>query len=202
MNAISSAATLLGAALLLAPPPRRRMGAPESRRRKVSAAMWPMVLMVMALLAVALIVSASPALAVAGGLLAAVIEHRRRRRMRDQRRRSEGDAMAAALDVLVGELRVGAHPLQAFAIAADESADEVGASLRRVVTRAQLGADVAAGLRSSAAGSSVPAYWDRLAVCWEFAARHGLAMSTLMVTAHRDIVGRQRFADRRCLGAP
>ena len=103
--------------------------------------------------------------------------------------------MAAALEVVVGELRVGAHPLRAFTIAADESAGGVGESLRKVATRAQLGADVAAGLRSAAGSSSVPAYWDRLAVCWQLAAEHGLAMSTLMTTAHRDIVGRQRFAN-------
>ena len=46
------------------------------------------------------------------------------------------------------------------------------------------------------ADSSVPAYWNRLAVYWQLAAEHGLAMSTLMRAAHRDIVDRQRFADR------
>lgn len=128
--------------------------------------------------------------------------------------------MTAALEVLVGELRVGAHPLRAFGVAATESAATgpagmgpastgsagtgfggsseaaVGDSLRAVATRGQLGADVAAGLRSAAAGSAIPAYWDRLAVCWTLAAEHGLPMSTLMEGAHRDIIGRQRFADR------
>jgi len=104
--------------------------------------------------------------------------------------------MVAALEVLVGELRVGAHPLRAFAIAADESPGSVGTALTAVATRAELGADVGAGLRAAAAGSSVPAYWDRLAVCWQLAAEHGLAMSTLMRTAHGDIVGRQRFTDQ------
>jgi len=191
VTATLTATTLLAAALLVAPPQRRRLVAPKSRRRRGATAVWPV-----ALLAVAFTVSASPTLSVAAALMAAVIERGRRRRTRDRRRRSEGEAMAAALEVLVGELRVGAHPLRAFAIAADESAGDVGASLRAVATRAQLGADVAAGLRSAAAGSSVPAHWGRLAVCWQLATEHGLAMSTLMHTAHRDIVGRQRFADR------
>lgn len=191
MNGTSTAAVMLAAALLTSSKPRRRLVTPASRRRIVWTAVWPM-----ALLAVAFTALASPALAVAAVLLAAVIERRRRRRVGDRRRRGEGEAMAAALEVLVGELTVGAHPLKAFAIAADESASDVGPSLRAVVTRAELGADVAAGLRSAAAGSSVPAYWDRLAVCWQLAVEHGLAMSTLMLTAHRDIVGRQRFADR------
>lgn len=123
--------------------------------------------------------------------------------------------MTAALEVLVGELRVGAHPLRAFGVAATESAATgpagmgpagtgfggsseaaVGDSLRAVATRAQLGADVAGGLQSAAAGSAIPVYWDRLAVCWTLAAEHGLPMSTLMEGAHRDIIGRQRFADR------
>lgn len=104
--------------------------------------------------------------------------------------------MAAALDVLIGELRIGAHPLSAFAVAASESAGEVGGSLRSIAARAHLGADVPAGIRSIAAGSSVPLYWHRLAVFWQLAAEHGLPMSTLMRAAHRDIVDRQRFSER------
>ena len=111
MNATSTAAALLAAALLAVPAKRRTLVAPESRHRIASAAVWPA-----ALLAAAFIASASPALAVAAGLVTAVIERRRRGRTRDRQRRREGDAMAAALDVLVGELRVGAHPLQAFAL--------------------------------------------------------------------------------------
>jgi tight adherence protein B len=47
------------------------------------------------------------------------------------------------------------------------------------------------------AGSiSVPAQWDRLAVCWQLAADHGLAMAALLRAAQRDIVERQRFTAR------
>src|SRR6478609_7628985 len=55
---------------------------------------------------------------------------------------------------------------------------------------------VAAGLRSAAADSAVPARWTRLAVCWELAHRHGLAIATLMRTAHREFVERDRFESR------
>lgn len=44
--------------------------------------------------------------------------------------------------------------------------------------------------------SAVPVYWERMAVCWQLAADHGLAISVLMRAAQRDIVDRQRFADR------
>ena len=104
--------------------------------------------------------------------------------------------MAAALDILIGELRVGAHPLRALAVAAAESDGEVGLALHAVAARAHLGADVPAGIRSIGANSALPVYWDRLAVFWQLAADHGLAMSTLMGAAHRDILDRQRFAAR------
>jgi tight adherence protein B len=106
----------------------------------------------------------------------------------------EGRQLETAIDVLVGELRVGAHPAQAFAVAADETAGPVADSCRAVAARARLGADVTAGLRSVAETSALPAHWDRLAVCWELASEHGLAMSTLMRAAQRDIVERQRFS--------
>ena len=104
--------------------------------------------------------------------------------------------MEAALEVLVGELRVGAHPQRAFSIAAAEVAGPVAASFRAVAARARLGADVPAGLRSEARASALSAQWDRLAVSWQLASEHGLAMTTLMRAAQRDIVERQRFSDR------
>jgi tight adherence protein B len=81
--------------------------------------------------------------------------------------------LETAIEVLVGELRVGAHPAQAFAVAAQESAGPVSESCRAVAARARLGADVSAGLRNVAEGSTLPAQWGRLAVCWQLAAEHG-----------------------------
>ncbi len=102
--------------------------------------------------------------------------------------------METAIDVLVGELRVGAHPAAAFAAAAQETAGPVAAACRAVAARARLGADVAAGLRGVGETSVLQAHWERLAVCWQLAADHGLAMSVLMHAARRDIVERQRFS--------
>ena len=104
--------------------------------------------------------------------------------------------MASALEVLIGELRVGSHPARAFTIAAAESPGLVGLSLQRVAARSRLGADVGAGLIAAERDSAVPAYWRRLAVFWELAAQRGLAMSVLMQAAHHDILDRQRFAGR------
>ena len=69
-------------------------------------------------------------------------------------------------------------------------------SLSSVAARALLGADVAAGLRAEAARSTSPGHWERLAVCWQLAQTHGLAIATLMQAAQRDIVERERFHGR------
>jgi tight adherence protein B len=106
----------------------------------------------------------------------------------------ESQELETAIDVLVGELRVGAHPASAFAVAAEETDGPVAGACRAVAARARLGADVTAGLRGVAKTSALPGHWDRLAVCWQLAADHGLAMSTLMRTAQRDIAERQRFS--------
>ena len=184
-------AVLLAAAFLTAPPPARR------RLRQVTGSSRPGRLLVLAgaasAAAMGLLASPSAAFAVAG--MATVVAARRRRRARDRRRSREGRDLAAALEVVVGELRVGAHPVQAFSTAAAESDGPVSVSLSLVAGRARLGADVGAGLRAAARVSAVPVYWERIAVCWQLAAQHGLAMSALMQAAARDIRERQRFID-------
>lgn len=125
---------------------------------------------------------------------------RRRAAGRRARRAAEATALQAALDVLAGELRAGAHPVVAFETAAAEVVDDVAVALRGVAARARLGVDVPAGLHAAAARSAVPAYWFRLAVSWDLASRHGLAIATLMRTAHRDVVEREQFESRVAAG--
>jgi tight adherence protein B len=76
----------------------------------------------------------------------------------------------------------------------------VAVSLRAVAARAELGADVTAGLWAAAQSSALPAQWDRIAVCWQLASEHGLAIGTLMRAAQRDIAERQRFSARVAAG--
>ncbi len=189
MTGIPSAAMLLGLAALVAPPPpRARLGLTQPPTR------WRAAVLVACPVALAVVLP--PAVLVAAAVLGGTLLVRGRRRRRDRERAHAGQMLASALETLAGELRVGAHPVQAFAIAAEESSGAVGAALRAVASRAGLGADVGAGLRALAGTTSVPAQWDRLAVCWQLAAEHGLAMAELIRTAQRDIVERQRFADR------
>ncbi|MCH9734165.1 MAG: type II secretion system F family protein [Actinomycetia bacterium] len=134
------------------------------------------------------------------GLLVATLVGRRRLGVRRQERIGEAAALQEALDVMVGELRIGAHPVAAIGVAAKESRGRVAEALSSVAARAVLGADVAAGLRAQAQRSTLPGHWERLAVCWHLAQTHGLAIATLMHAAQRDIVERERFQGRVAAG--
>lgn len=186
---MTAAALALALALTVAPPPaRHRLRHPTPRRvpalaiAAVPAAVAALMLPVTVMLAASIVI---------GTMLM-----RRRRSTARGARAAEASALQGALDVLVGELRVGAHPVAAFDVAAREVDGVVAESLRAVAARARLGADVAAGLRSFAASSRLPAHWERLALFWQLAQNHGLAIATLMRAAHRDVVERERFSAR------
>ena len=194
MTGPAAAALMLSLALTVSPSsPRRRLApaGPVGRRA-------PLVFVGCAAgctaAAAAVLLAQTTVLAAAVVAMTAALRYRRRGRSR--RGADESRSLEAAIDVLVGELRAGAHPVRAFSVAADETGGAVAASLRAVAARARLGADVAAGLRCAAEASAMPAHWYRLAVCWQLAAEHGLAMSTLMRAAQRDITERQRFSAR------
>lgn len=186
------AAFALSAAVLMLPStPRRRITGADRRSPRTSprAAGWAVGC---GLVGGAVLLPLSTVFAV--GMLAATTAVRYRRRRRGGQAVQESHELHTAIEVLVGELRVGAHPARAFAVASQESAGPVSESCRAVAARARLGADVSAGLRNVAERSALPAQWDRLAICWQLAAEHGLAMSTLMCAAQRDIAERQRFS--------
>lgn len=190
---MTGAALAMALAILAVPDPARwraRAFLQQPRRRRP-----PMALC--AASACAALLSMVPwTVVLAIGLLIATLLARRRLALRRRARVREAAALQGALDVLVGELRVGAHPVAAIGVAARESHGGVARSLSAVAARAALGADVAAGLRAEAHRSRSPGHWDRLAVCWQLAQTHGLPIATLMQTAHRDIVERERFHGR------
>jgi len=196
MNGPTVAALLLPLALAVFPssPRRRLMPAARVPRRGPVGPMGVGCITACAILAAAVLLPPTTVLAVA--VVGATTGMRYRRRRRIRRAIDEGRTLETALDVLVGELRVGCHPVRAFCVAADETVGAVAVSLRAVAARARLGADVTAGLRAAARTSALPAHWDRLAVCWQLASDHGLAIATLMRAAQRDIAERQRFSAR------
>ncbi|CAN5708167.1 hypothetical protein BH09ACT8_BH09ACT8_44350 [soil metagenome] len=185
---LSFASVTLAAALLIVPgSPRRRLIPRRDRHPGRLLAGLTAIAVVAAALFLSLATSVAALLA--GGTL--LLRYRRRAARR--RTLAESRMLQGALEILVGELRVGAHPVRAFGTAAQETGGTVGAAFRSVAARAGLGADVAAGLRAVAARSALGNEWDRLAVCWQLAAQHGLAISTLMRAAQLDIVERQRY---------
>jgi tight adherence protein B len=185
------AAAALAASLLITPgSSRRRLIQPRRRGPHRS---------LVAIVATTVILGAlwvSPATGLAVVLAGGTLMMRYRRGAAARRATEEGRALQGALDVLVGELRVGAHPVRAFDIAAAEVGGTVGAAFRSVAARAGLGADVPAGLRAVGARSVLTHEWERLSVCWQLAARYGLAVATLIRAAQLDIVERQRFYAR------
>jgi tight adherence protein B len=193
VNGPISGALLLSSALIVLPASPRRRIAPVTPRA------WPGARGVGCIVAIgaaaaAVLLPLTTTLSAAVVVATASLRYRRRRRIR--RASHEGQTLETALDVLVGELRVGAHPVRAFRVAADESVGAVAVSLRSVAARARLGADVAAGLRVAKRSSGLSTHWDRLALCWQLASDHGLPIATLMRAAQRDIAERQRFSAR------
>jgi tight adherence protein B len=188
---VTGAALALALALVVAPrPTRHRLDPAAVTRRKIPAKTVAVVLAAATAMVLPVTVMLAAAIVIGTLLL-------RRRAAHVQRARAlEASALQGALDVLVGELRVGAHPVAAFDVAADEVHGPVAENLRAVAARARLGADVAAGLRDFAASSRLPAHWERLALFWRLAQTHGLAIATLMRAAHQDIVEREQFSSR------
>jgi tight adherence protein B len=205
VNAAPTGAMLLSLALIvIRPSPRRRLSAAVHRRPGPSGwwhRWFPAAgLRVAGCIGAGAVLAAVVLLPLTSVLCLAVVgataglRYHRRHRMR--RATGEGRTLETALDVLVGELKAGSHPVRAFGVAADETAGAVADSLRSVAARARLGADVAAGLAAAARSSALPAHWDRLALCWRLASDHGLGIATLMRAAQRDIAERQRFSAR------
>ncbi len=197
MSGPTAGALLLALALIVLPPSRRRRFAPaasDRRWRRLAGPGGAVVLVAGAVVAAAVLLPLTTVLAAAVVGATATLRYRRHHHIRRALR--EGQALEGALDVLVGELRVGSHPVRAFGVAAGETAGVVAESLRSVAARARLGSDVAAGLRAAAKSSALPPHWDRLALCWQLASDHGLAIATLMRAAQRDVAERLRFSAR------
>jgi tight adherence protein B len=191
-----TAAVALALAILVAPDhPHRRAGI--AKRLVHSGIRWRVGLTcAVGVGAAALLFLLPPPVVAAGIAVSATLMIRQRRTRRARLQAREAAALQGALSVLVGELRAGVHPVAAFDAAAAEVSGPVAIGLREVAARARLGADVAAGLSAVARGSSLPSHWERLAVCWQLAHDHGLAVAALMRTAERDVIARERFSSR------
>ncbi|GAA1093062.1 type II secretion system F family protein [Tsukamurella spumae] len=103
-------------------------------------------------------------------------------------------AVLAGVDAMVAELSVGAHPAAACATAGRDAEDpHVRAVFAEMAGRAELGGDVAAGLRAHAAESAA---WARIAAAWETGTRHGIGMGELLASVREDLRSRERYLGR------
>nr|WP_063006891.1 hypothetical protein [Nocardia kruczakiae] len=135
-----------------------------------------------------------PGVAGAAAVLATTLTVRAKNRREERRHDGECRKLLDGLEVVIGELRTGAHPSAAAAVAAAEIGGAAGAAFAVSAARARLGGSAADGLRGRPC--AVTTELDRVADAWEVAERHGLALAELLSAARDDLAGRMRFSDR------
>ncbi|TLG17712.1 hypothetical protein FEK35_00645 [Nocardia cyriacigeorgica] len=127
-------------------------------------------------------------------LLAATLIFRGRRNARDRRHAAECGYLLDALESVIGELRVGAHPSVAAETAAGDAKGVAAQVFAIGAARSRLGGSGADGLCRP--GSVIAAELDRVAEAWRVAEHHGLALAELLGAARNDLIGRIRFRGR------
>lgn len=130
----------------------------------------------------------------AAAMVVGTVGFRVRRAGRDRRRTVECAHLLDALEAVIGELRVGAHPSAAAEVAAGEARGESATAFAVSAGRSRLGGSAAEGLRHP--DSIVAGELSRIADAWQVAEHHGLALAELLSAARTDLVGRIRFHGR------
>ncbi|MFF0818483.1 type II secretion system F family protein [Rhodococcus sp. NPDC003318] len=202
---MSAALVAVGLALLVAPASatRKRLQPSDSGLRLGTGWRAPARVGVRAVsVAVAVLaVLAGPGVGIAGAVTVGTVAYRLRRRGRARRRDREQRALLAGLEVVVAELRVGAHPAVACTAAAEEVKDAVAESFRGAAATAGLGGSAAEGLVAGAGrrgrdGDAIARDVHRVAAAWRIAERHGIALADLLDAARSDLLARLRFRSR------
>ncbi|NUS95563.1 MAG: hypothetical protein HOQ36_24655 [Nocardia sp.] len=134
-----------------------------------------------------------------GSLMAALlvggtVSVRMRRSRRARLHRTECAYLLDGLESVVAELRVGAHPSAAAAVAARETGGIAAAAFAIGSARSRLGGSGAEGLLCP--GTVIAAELGRVANAWRVAERHGLALAELLSAARADLGSRIRFRSR------
>ncbi|MFI2231982.1 type II secretion system F family protein [Nocardia testacea] len=197
-TAVGSVAAALGctaAALLLTPEPagRRRFGRVfEVRTVRAFPMRWT--IRGVAGIGCALAFTLGSGSLMAALLVAATVAVRLRRSRRARLHRTECAHLLDGLEAVISELRVGAHPSAAAAVAARESGGIAAAAFAVGSARSRLGGSGAEGLLRP--DSVIAAELGRVADAWQVAERHGLALAELLAAARADLVARIRFRTR------
>ncbi|MGV9722606.1 type II secretion system F family protein [Nocardia beijingensis] len=194
---MSGAVMCLALALVLVPAPRshRRFGQlfiAQAEYRMPGNGTIVRVCAGAGVVAVLIVFGAGPFLA--AGLIAGTAELRTRRAAGDRRRKAEQGHLLDALEGVIAELRVGAHPSAAAEAAAREGWGESARAFTVGAARSRLGGSAAEGLRRP--DSPIVVELSRVAGAWQVAEQHGLALAELLSAARTDLAGRIRFHGR------
>ncbi|MGW4328479.1 type II secretion system F family protein [Nocardia sp. NPDC004573] len=127
-------------------------------------------------------------------MIAGTVGLRARRVARERRRNLEQGRLLDALEAVIAELRVGAHPSAAAESAAREAQGASAQAFAVGAARSRLGGSAAAGLRRP--DSPISAELARVAGAWQVAEQHGLALAELLSAVRTDLAGRLRFHGR------
>lgn len=131
---------------------------------------------------------------VSSALLAATLRTRMRRTRRTRSRDEARKHLLDGLEIVIAELRVGAHPVSAASAAAAECTGSAARAFEIASARARLGGSAADGLQRDDA--TIGAELGRIAEAWRIADQHGLALAELLEAARRDLLARIRFGAR------
>ncbi|WP_194816932.1 type II secretion system F family protein [Nocardia sp. XZ_19_385] len=183
-------------ALVAAPPPaaRRRFGAtfagPGAARKPLSRIVISLLIVIG--LAAVVLVGIGPLTAAV--LMTGTIAIRTHRLRRDRQRDTESANLLDALEAVIAELRVGAHPSSAAEVAARESRGLAAQAFTVSAARSRLGGSGATALHLP--NSVITAELARVATAWQVAEQHGLALAELLSAARTDLLARTRFRSR------
>lgn len=134
-----------------------------------------------------------------GSLLAALLVAgtatvRLRRTRRARLHRTESGYLLDGLEAVIAELRIGAHPSAAAAVAARETSGIAAAAFAVGSARSRLGGSGAGGLLRP--GTVIGGELARVADAWQVAERHGLALAELLAATRADLAARIEFRSR------
>ncbi|MFI5715154.1 hypothetical protein [Nocardia sp. NPDC051750] len=185
--------TMLALLLLPAPAGRRRFGQIfESRASRRVPMRW--VVRGAAGLGCAVALGLGSGSLMCALLIVATATVRLRRARRDRLHRTECGHLLDGLAAVIAELRVGAHPSAAAAVAARETAGIAAQAFAVSSARSRLGGSGADGLLRPE--TVIASELARVGDAWQVAERHGLALAELLAAARADLAARIKFRNR------
>lgn len=171
----------------------RRLGAFTDRAQRASITVPWTVIVAGSVIGLAMMFAGMPGLMAAAVAVGTVILRRNRKRAA-QVRDLDVARLLSGLEILIAELRIGAHPASACAVAGEECSGTVGEVFRRGGARARLGGTAADAFRGG--GSLVDRELERVGSVWSVAERYGLALAEILGAVRTDMLVRKRFRQR------